>query len=173
MKKQDRLDNLLIDDDEVVGLDFGQISIRIAYALVQQTPPEGDLYEIGDHSPMYRDGFKKLFNSLLAARKPLTRKPQGTKALLPNVPFEKLLEEIKNKHPAIAGMLFTAACHQIQFVESQIMVQVLLRLKHEGVVGLPIHDGLVVAVSHEEMARTIMANVAAEVVGVEIPVSRE
>ncbi len=173
MKKEHRLDYIAIDDEGVIGLDFGQMAVRTAYGIAKAKPPEGDLYQIADYLPVYRDGIKKLFNSLLSSQKPLSRKPKGTRDLLPPYPLSKLIEDISAKHPALAPLFFTAACHQLQFQESQIMVEVLLRLKRVGVVGLPIHDGLVVRCDAEDVAREIMEIVALEYTGVDIPVSTE
>jgi hypothetical protein len=82
-----------------------------------------------------------------------------------------LIEDISAKHPAIAPLFFTAACHRLQFMESQIMVEVLLRLKREGIVALPIHDGLLVHNEAEDGAKAVMEAVALEMTGVDIPVS--
>lgn len=172
MKKDDRY-TILIDQEETVGLDFGQISVRLAYSLSQAQPPEGDLYQLGDYHPVYRPGIKKLLNSLLSSEKPLKRKPQGTKDLLPPRPIETLIADISARHPALVPLFSTAICHKLQSIESSIMVGILLRLKQEGIVGLPIHDGLVVSCSFEDKTREIMEEVALELTGVNIPVSTE
>jgi len=169
MKKEDRY-TILIDQEETVGLDFGQVSVRIAYGLSRTAPPEGDLYQIGDYHEVYREGIKKLLNSLLSSEKPLKRKPRGTADLLPPRPIEALIADISARHTAIAPLFFTAVCHKIQFIESSIMVATLLRLKQEGIVGLPIHDGLVVPYRHEDKAREVMEAIALEITGVNVPV---
>jgi hypothetical protein len=51
------------------------------------------------------------------------------------------------------------------------MVKVLLTLMEDGIVGLPIHDGLVVAMSAEAKAKTVMMDVFKDQVGVECPIS--
>lgn len=173
MKKQDRFYALVIDDDGVVGLDFEQMAPRIAYGLMGAEPPEGDLYKIGDYHDIYRHGIKMLFNSLLSSEKPLERKPRGSKNRLPPVSIEKLVEDISKAHPAIAPLFGTAACHRIQFIESNIMVEVLLELKREGMVGLPIHDGVIVRHDGEQRAREIMEEVSLKQAGLRIPVSTE
>ena len=45
---------------------------------------------------------------------------------------------------------------RLMYLESQVMVQVLLRLIDEGVTALPLHDGLIVAEQHEHTARAAM-----------------
>lgn len=53
------------------------------------------------------------------------------------------------------------------------MVEILLRLKREGIVGLPIHDGVVVPWEAEDKVCSVMEAVALEKTGVNIPVSVE
>ena len=173
MKKDDRLYCLAINEEGVSGLDFGQIAIRIAYSLVGSEPPEGDLYDIAGHARFYRPGIKKLFNALLSSQQPINRKPRGTKGILPPVSLPTLIEQIGKKHPAIKPLFFTSACHKIQFIESQIMVEVILRLKQKNIVALPIHDGLVVASQEEDQTKQIMEEVAFQLTGIQIPVTIE
>ena len=42
------------------------------------------------------------------------------------------------------------------FLESEILVQVLLRLIDHGVTALPIHDAVLVAEAHEQQAARVM-----------------
>ena len=51
------------------------------------------------------------------------------------------------------------------------MVQILLRLKARGIVGLSIHDGLMVPKSKTAEAKEIMTKVSLERLGFVIPVS--
>ena len=46
MSSQDRQENILIDGDCVVELDYGQMSLAMLYGIAGKTPPEGDLYDL-------------------------------------------------------------------------------------------------------------------------------
>ena len=162
-----------INGEPVVGLDYGQIAPRIAYGLAGAKPAQDDLYQIGNNHPVYRDGMKKLINALLSCEKPLTRKPKKLKELLPPQAIDVLIQEVREAHKPIAPFFCNGACHRLQFIESTIMMGVLLRLRTEGIVALPIHDGLLVAESVMEVTQKVMEDVAEEVAGINIPVDQE
>lgn len=46
MNAEDRLRDIYINEEPVVGLDFGQCAVRIAYGRVGVEPPAGDLYRV-------------------------------------------------------------------------------------------------------------------------------
>ena len=53
-------------------------------------------------------------------------------------------------------LFFTGVGHQLQYIESEILVDVLLAMRERGLVGLPVHDAVVVPVSAMDQAREIM-----------------
>ena len=173
MRKDERMQAVEINGEPVVGLDYGQIAPRIAYGLAAAKPAQDDLYQIGNNNPCYREGMKKLINALLSCEQPLTRKPKGLKELLPPNPIDVLIQEIGEAHKPIAPYFCNGTCHHIQFIESSIMMGVLLRLRTEGIVALPIHDGVLVAESAMDVTQKVMEDVAEEVAGINIPVDQE
>lgn len=186
LSKDERLQGLSINDESVIGLDYGQIAPRILYGLAKAQPPQGDLYDIPGltnvNGRSYRDGVKKVMNALMFSNGLPNRKPMGTKSLLPpHLSIQDVVNLIRQAHPAIAHLLGTEVGHKAQFVESQVMVKVLLRLREECIVALPIHDGLVVQsetdakadAKAETKAKAIMENVFKDEVGVDCPVSVE
>lgn len=46
LKKKQRAAGLIIDDENVVTLDYVQMAPRILYGMAKATPPEGDAYEV-------------------------------------------------------------------------------------------------------------------------------
>jgi hypothetical protein len=167
MKKNDRLTDIRIEGEEVIELDYGQMTPRMLYGLVGAQPGTEDAYLIpGSFNPaLFREGFKKLLNALLFAQELLRRKPQGTKGLLPNAPVEKLIQALQEHHSPIAHFFGTGIGHQLQFRESQLMVEVLLRLQGFGVIALPVHDAVIIPTSAEEVTRKVMGEVFLEEVG--------
>jgi hypothetical protein len=173
LKRTERLEGLLIDEERVASLDYGQLTPRIVYGLAKAHPPDGDLYAVNGLA-LFREGVKKLFNAALFTTEPLSRKPQGTSRLLPtNYSVQELLTKIKATHPAIAPYFETGIGHRTQFIESEVLVSVLLRLRDQGIVGLPVHDAVVVPRSSSDVVRTIMKGAFFEKVGVETTVSIE
>jgi len=83
-----------------------------------------------------------------------------------------IVEIIRNAHPKIAAYLGTEIGHRIQFIESQIMVGVLLKLRAIKVVALPIHDALLVPASNADQARTVMLSEFKRHTGIEGRVTR-
>jgi hypothetical protein len=173
LAKQERLQAIRINGEAVVGLDFGQIAPRIVYGLANAKPEQEDLYGIEGIHPNFRAGIKLLLNAMLFSEKPLTRKPQGSKDLLPSLSIAHLVHKIIQSHGPIAQFFHTGIGHRVQFMESEIMMRVLLELMSKGVVCLPIHDGAIIPRSAHELARQVMGDKAEEVTGIRIPVSTE
>lgn len=171
LDRTDRLKALRISGEQVVELDYGQMGPRILYGLKGIDPGSRDLYDIPGISPGYREGVKKLFNAITFAMKPLERKPQGTKVLLPRTSVHDLCKLIADAHPAISDLFYKGAGHDAQFIESEITVQLLLALKREDIVGLQIHDSILVPASTAGFVQMKMEALAEQVAGVPIPVT--
>ena len=60
-KKQRK--NIVIDDEEVVSLDYSQMGPRILYGLCRMIPTSNDCYRISNYD-RYRNGIKKVFNAM-------------------------------------------------------------------------------------------------------------
>jgi hypothetical protein len=169
MRKQKRLENLWINEEEVIELDYGQMTPRMLYGMAEVEPPTSDAYLVpGSSDPaQFRDGFKKLLNALLFTDKPLERKPKDTESLLPKENVKTLIERLREYHQPIAHYFETGIGHHLQYRESEVIVEVLLRLQDQGIVGLPVHDAVIVPVSAKEETRKVMGEVFLEKVGIE------
>ena len=169
LKKAERFGDILINDDDIVELDYGQMSVRIVYGMVGATPPEGDLYLIPGKE-VHRDGFKKLMNALLFQDRLLSRYPRDTRPLFSNrMRIEEALGLLTERHPAIAHLFCKGIGMEMMFRESEILIDVLLRLQERRVVALPIHDAILVSRSDEAQARQEMTDVFTTHTGI-IPV---
>ena len=68
-----------------------------------------------------------------------------------------LLERMKARHPDIAKWLREPEIgFELMHHEFEIMIKTVLSCLDQGVIVLPIHDGLLVAEVHKEVARTAM-----------------
>ncbi len=165
LSKDDRARAIRIGAETVVELDFGQMNPRICYGLARTPAPPGDLYSVPDLAD-YRDGVKTVMNAMLFATKRLTRKPKDTGAdLPPDWSIEEVMRAIEHHHPALADYFFAGQGHHIQFIESQILVAVLLTLLSEGIIVLPIHDSILVPLSKTSTAHDVMGKVFRERTG--------
>jgi len=59
----------------------------------------------------------------------------------------------------------------LMFTESRVLLGVLERLMARGIVALPMHDGLLIAQSDQEIAKSLMEKVAHRIVDIPMPVS--
>ena len=166
-----RHDVLQIDGEAITILDYGQMSARLAYGKVGVVPPTGDLYAAGRLAMWQRDGVKKLINAALFSSAPLTRRPKGTRKLLPKGRISELMAVLRQAHPPIAPLFETGEGLRIQRTESDIMVEVLLRLIDVRITALPIHDAVIVAQPHKQQAEEVMRDVFREMSGVQAIVS--
>jgi hypothetical protein len=173
MNKDDRVTDVTIKDEPVVSLDFGQCAINIAYAEMGAVPPEGDLYLIPGLEDS-REGVKALLNAQLHRPSAMTRVPRGTRRLFPtHLKVEKVIELIAHHHPAIQSLFYKGFGMKGFFIESEIMMRSLLALKDRGIVALPVHDCLVVALPDAEAARDVMRASFREVTGAMVDVEIE
>lgn len=156
MSKDARLEDLLIGEEPVVSLDFGQCAINIAYAQQGARPPAGDLYVIPGLEG-HREGVKALLNALLHSPKALGRFPRGTRQWFPKrFKVEDVVERVLSHHSAIRPLLHSGFGMRGFFIESQILMRCLLDLMERGIVALPIHDCLVVPLPAACIAREMM-----------------
>jgi len=169
LSKKQRSEGILIGGETTVTFDYGQMAPRILYGMAGVKAPAGDLYRVPG---LDREGVKKVFNALLSADKPLKRRPKNTAELLPAGPFPDIVARIAAAHPAIAHQFGTGAGLRAMFVESQIIVRVLLDLKSEGIVALPVHDAILVKASDANSAEKSMKLAAKAVAGIEAVVGR-
>lgn len=158
MKKVHR-ENLLIDGDEIVSLDYSQMSPKILYGYCGSVPKVDDCYHIKGYE-YCRKGIKKVFNAMTFSNEPMTRFPKGINSLFPvNTRFKDVSDAIENEHSGIVHMFYTGIGHYLQFLESQILVEVLLKLIESGITALPIHDAVLVCEIHVYKSKQVMEQV--------------
>jgi len=169
LKAEDRLRHVYINREPVVGLDYGQCVVRIAYGRLGLEPPPGDLYEIPIVGVQrYREGIKKVFSSMLFSSAPLQRKPRDTAKQLPkNYSIHELQERVRAHHHRISSLFHVGFGMASQFIESQILIRCLLTLIERGVVALPVHDCIVVPRSAADIGKKVMLDAFREIAGAE------
>lgn len=173
--QRNRRQHLRISGEPVCDLDFKNAFARLAYLHTGQEAPEGDLYDLSgilqgyevDH-PTHRDGVKAGFNALLnggAADVPeiLGDLPEGTSA-------KALRHALSVKHPGLVNVFGTNLGLSLMFTESTILMNALERLMTQGIVALGMHDGCMVAESHQEAAQRAMEAASEDVLGVRLTV---
>lgn len=173
LPKSVRLKGLRLNGEPVESLDYSALNPRIAYGLAGHKLPKSDPYAIRGFEKN-RDGVKKIFNAMLFVSKPLGRWPEETKELFPaGTTVRKVTAAILKAHPELSKLFHTEIGHHIQFLESQIMVAVLLQLKAKGLLGLPVHDAVVVPRSATKEAEVVLLRQFKRISGISGLVSQE
>lgn len=172
--KRDRRAGIRIEDEPVVDLDFASMFPRLAYASVGVTPPSGDLYALDGLGPEHRSALKLAVNALLFDdyRRRSWPVPKDNEApwLPPDWTVARTKAALLKRHPALAGCFGCGLGFTLMHTESVILVQVMEEMRSRGIVGLGIHDGLLLPRSRAVEGRVIMEAVAQEITGQTLPV---
>lgn len=157
--------DICIDGEPTVELDYGRLHPSIAYALAEVPKPEGGLYtwpgcKKGDDERLIR---KVLFNCLLNADSQddgvggAMGCLQGKHGLDVKWGYVKsLCDPLMKHHVGIADYFGTGLGRKLQFLDSEIAMDILMDLAAEGIVALPIHDSFIVQERHEGRLRELM-----------------
>ncbi len=167
LKHSERLESIILDDDSIAELDYGQMGLLLLYGLEGAEPPEGDLYDLSEYGipTECRPGIKKVIQAAINTSKPLGRMPQGArKTISKRIHLSAVLEAVGKRHPAIAHKFGASIGMQLMRKESDILVEVLLALKSKNITALPIHDAVLVNENYAEEAREVMIRVFKEFV---------
>lgn len=160
MKSAD-LRDITIDDEWVTALDYGQMAIRLAYSLAKAPIHFEDAYTLDRSTDSAREAIKKLMNIMLNA--PITKTWSAPKRMAErhkDSDFQSnLMLEIKEFHKPIAHLFGGQYGMKFMFLESEILIDVLLELNSKGIVALPIHDCILVKKSAQETAKEVMLRV--------------
>ena len=173
LRKAERRRGLRIEGERAVELDYGQAGARILYSMAGHTPPEGDLYGFPGYFQQ-RAGIKRVMSAMTFATSPLDRFPRETKRLFrKSDKIGEVVAEIERQHPVIKEHFHRGLGHDAQFIESQVLIEVIKTLKSDGIVALPIHDAIMVPASRVDRSREVMLDVFQRLSGVEGLVTEE
>jgi hypothetical protein len=137
---------LTIDGIGVIEHDFPQLHPRLLYAELG-LPLGGDAYTIRgyeDDRPRVKLAWQMLFNakSRRAAVLALAKELGGFDR---QADASHLLDALESHHKSAAGAFYKNVGLRLQRRDSDLMMKILQQCLAEGIVGLPIHDSLIVA----------------------------
>lgn len=192
--KGSRREGIRINGEPVADLDYKSMFPRLAYAHAMAEPPSDDLYDI-DELQGYRSGVKLAVLVLLFADQERQRWPRAmglgvgsdedaADGLVPAAQYThrlpskewtvaRVTEALVHKHPPLAACINIGLGHRLMFLESELLVSVLLKLQAAGIVALPMHDGLLVPWSRRDQVKAVMEEMAEERFGFSFPVTIE
>ena len=150
-----------------MSLDYSQMGPRILYGLCRTRPTTKDCYRVTGYE-RYRSGIKKVFNAMTFADKKMIRFQKVVKQMFKeDIRFQEVSNAIQRYHSGIAHKFYVGIGHYLQYLESQILIKVLLGLKDLGIHALPIHDAVVVGRAWVDMSRQLMEQVFLDMTNVE------
>ena len=140
---------------------------RFLYGACRTRTTTEDCYGISGYE-RHRNGIKNVFNAMTFADKQMKRFPKGVKQMFKeDIRFHEVSDAIQRYHSGIAHKFYVGIGHYIQYLESQIIIKVLLGLKDRGIHALPIHDAVVVGRACVDMSRQFMEQVFLDMTNVE------
>lgn len=159
-KPDERADDICINDEHLVGLDYGQIAVRMLYSFEGKQLEMEDAYVLEGWGPESREGMKKLINAMIndatgeaKALKKLFGKTYGLK--VPEL-TEKAKQSIYKQHAAIRSHFNGTSTYRLFYEESNHLMRVLMKLVEMDIPALPVHDCLYVRLRDENTVRQLM-----------------
>jgi DNA-binding MarR family transcriptional regulator len=168
LPKEDR-HHIRINGESVVDLDFTNMHLRLAYCEARCSPPDGvDLYAIPELEA-HRAAVKICVSSMLSRSGPMKRLPDDARPLLPKEwTGQRISKAIMEHHAPIAHLFGKGKGLNYMWQDSEIMLAVLTRLMHKHIPALPMHDGIMVQASKQDIAVRVMKVASKDLLGFEL-----
>jgi hypothetical protein len=161
-----------INGRKLADLDYKNLFLRLAYCRMGIAPPRGDLYARLGFEECYRPGIKALVSAFLFARRRAWRIPATlVSSLPPGLTVAEARRALLKAHPKLEAVIETGIGYSLMHTESEVLLAGLERLVREGIVALPMHDGLMVARKDAAAAKATMVEASEAVTGFALPVS--
>jgi hypothetical protein len=170
-----------INDEELADLDFTAMFTQLAYLHVGLPLPEGDPYvgfpgldingDEGGGAEGRRDAVKRGLNAFYFRSGRMERLPSEVKSRLgKGWNATRFAKAVRERHAPIKHLFGTGIGIRFMYTESCLLVRTLLDLAALEVAALPVHDGIMVPVSKQQVALSAMQAASKAVVGVALPV---
>jgi hypothetical protein len=144
----------------VVGLDYGQIAIRILYSLEGKQPAMEDCYVLEPWGVESRQGIKKLINAMINDPSERAVAVKNLFRFEGNKKVAQLTAEVKETilrlHAPVASHFNGKSTFKLLFEESNHLMALLMELMDKGIPALPIHDCLYVRATDSDTVRELM-----------------
>lgn len=175
LERSRRRTSLRIEGEPIAEVDYSALFIRLAYAgLGVQLPVglEDDPYAIAGFPDGHRASLKMAVNAFLFSDGPLTRLPPDIVAngWPRGWTVSRTQEAVLKAHPALGEVFGTRIGFELMHMESTILLACLKRMREAGLIGLPLHDAVLVPMSRGEEAKLIMEEKGERIAGVRLPV---
>jgi hypothetical protein len=158
--------HILIDGEPTVEIDYSSMHLRMLYHLRGLGAPDGDLYGFGVSRELnkivalisincepLKDRLKAISNSFKNNKK--LREEFGDD-IMKHEFIRKLIDDFRAAHPKIRDDFFSGCGLNLQYRDSMIMEDLLKHFIRKDVPIIPVHDSLIVPVSHAHEATEVM-----------------
>ncbi|MBL6456963.1 hypothetical protein JMJ55_16620 [Belnapia sp. T6] len=177
MPPERRINDIRINGEPVVEIDISSSHLSIMHALVGLPLPEGDLYAVPGFD---RRVVKAWVNATLGKGSPVRKWPRGPlerMAELAAIDPLKVMGAVLGRYPWLAepwrlATEFAAVAqpkrvltHLLMGIEADIMLAVVQALNRQGILGLPIHDGILVPASAAGLACDLIRAISRQEIG--------
>lgn len=158
--------HITIDGEKTVEIDYSCLHLSMLYGLEGLRPPSGDLYQLEGIGLGYRKVIKKAVNiainaesdiSTMQAIREYSLEFERETGLIPPRP-KILLNAIKECHFPINKYFCTGYGVYLQFIESSIAENIMLKLAEDNICCLCIHDSFIVSESYIDSLSDMMKN---------------
>ncbi len=133
---------ITIDGKFTDEFDYGRIHPTILYA-DKGIVLEEDAYDIGIGEE-HRDIVKQSFNAMVQAKSKLTTPPKKVDWQSTGRTWKELRQLILDKHEPIKDSFFCGAGNKLQFRDSLLAEQIMLRFAKQDIPVLPVHDSFII-----------------------------
>lgn len=161
-----------IDGEPTVTLDYRQMGPSIHYGL-EGIPFAGDAYAVPGYE-FHRAGIKKVFGAMTHVGNRFNQLDDLEAGALPaGASLSRVCRDIEAYHAPIAHRFYCRSGMEAMRTESDIIVRVMLQLRELGIVGLPIHDAVLVKEDEADSVEDVMRSVFIQRTGNSVVISRE
>jgi hypothetical protein len=177
-----RVNDIRINGEPVVEIDISASHLSIMHALMSLPLPESDPYAIPGPN---RKVVKVWINATLGKGSPVRKWPKKRLAKMPELaaldPL-KVMAAVLKQYPWLAepwrlASEFEAVAnpkrvlpHMLMGIESDIMLAVVQALNAQGILGMPIHDGILVPAPAADLACDLILSISRRESGIELKV---
>lgn len=167
---------ITIDGIPTIELDYAELHPRLLYAQLDETPPDGDVYNIlleqdivttDKSDPIYRQKrkiIKVLVNALINDEHGTFHLKAPELAIL-GMTWQQVLYRLYKKHPLLKRFKGCGKGLEFQHIDSEVAERVMMKLMAQNIVCLPIFDSFRVQVGYETELRDAMIAAYQEVLG--------
>lgn len=162
-KEEEDKQNSLIDGQPIVEVDFSANHLRLSLAIFSKIDigPEDPYMKIASFVGEDRKSVKQLITHCLGSSTKQKAFQSLYQAGFTNERSQKIVDQVYSLYPDIK--LFDVGV-KLQSIEGSIMIDMCLQGVKDGIVVLPIHDGVAIQKRHQEWGKKFMKQFGEEAV---------